>query len=715
MATPRERIAVPLAVAALGFSAVITQITVIREFINVFEGNEIVLGVLFALWLLITGLGAWAARFSSGGSFSWTSLRAALYLVAFLPIVSILAIRLLRNVLFTRGELPGISDLLAAGCVVLLPFCFLSGALLTLACAVLARESTKKDVIGRVYAMDSVGSILGGVLFTFVLVFAFGNLTSLCVPAAACLAAFLLLAPHGVERPWRHYALGAAGLLALAAAFFLPLERLTLERLYAGQEIVDVQETPYGRLAVTREHGQTSFFQNGGHLFSTPNVFASEEMAHFALPQLDEVRKVLLVSGGIAGVTDEILKYGVERLDYVEMDPAVIDLGSRHLGIRWPEAVRIHREDGRRFIERAVDKYDAVIVNAAPPDSLQLSRFYSLEFFRSVKSILRPGGIVCFAVPGAENYISPEQASFLSSVRNALRGIFEHILVIPGDRNIFIASDRALSEDVAPLLEQKKIETVFVNRHYLAGRVTPDRIARLTEEFRDDTPENRDFRPAAYFFRMGVWLSMFGQRFGPLFIGFAVFIFFYFIWISMVRKALFSTGFMSSAMEVIILLTYQVLHGTVYTGIGMIIASFMLGLALGSITVFRLIERGAAVGKSWLLALEAAMAAYIALYMLALLFGKGLLSPAVLSLLTTLLGALAGAEFPLAGRLVQAAPGKTAGALYAADFIGASLGALAVSLFLIPLFGLWVTCLALLAFKTLIIGGLFQWKVLSRQ
>ncbi len=705
------RYPVPLAVTALGLSAVITQITVIREFINILEGNEIVLGLLFSFWLLYSGAGAWLAKFIRKETRRRTSFQVCLFSVALLPPLLVAAIRLLRNQVFIRGELPGVADLVLAGSAVLLPYCLMSGALLTLACSLYADEKPGSEAVGRVYFLDSLGSIAGGLLFTFVLVHFLGNLTSTLVPSLLCLAAFLFLPRIEWARSARGYAMGLSGVVLAVSAFFVPVEKFTLQGLFTGQEIVDFRESPYGRIVITREHDQISFFENGGHLFSIPNTFANEEIVHYALPQVRDPESVLLVSGAVAGTVDEILKYRVKRLDCVELDPAVIELGRRHLGIRHPESVRLHLGDGRKQLEGSADAYDGVILNVPPPDTLQLNRFYSREFFAAVKSRLRPGGVVSFAVPGAENYISPDQAAFLSTLRRTLQGSFKNVIIIPGDRNVFVASDASLTADVAPLIEAKRIATTYVNRHYLAGRVTPDRVAFVAASLRDDVPENEDFRPVAFFYRMKLWLSMFGKNYGPFLIGAAVLFLFYFLRIGMVRKTLFTTGFLASAMEIVILLSYQILHGTVYTGIGLIVASFMFGLAAGSFAANRLVERGGPIGKAALLWLEAAILLFTLLYLLALAFGREFLTEATFALLTAVIGALTGAEFPVASKLTGAPPGEAAGSLYAADLLGAGLGAAAASLLLIPMAGIYTTCLILTAIKVFILGGLTLWRV----
>jgi len=65
-------------------------------------------------------------------------------------------------------------------------------------------------------------------------------------------------------------------------------------------------------------------------------------------------------------------------------------------------------------------------------------------------------------------------------------------------------------------------------------------------------------------------------------------------------------------------------------------------------------------------------------------------------------GCLVGLQFPLSSQLHLAArgePGYTAGVLYAADLIGAFLGAVAVGIALVPVVGTTGTCLFLVILK----------------
>ena len=145
------------------------------------------------------------------------------------------------------------------------------------------------------------------------------------------------------------------------------------------------------------------------------------------------------------------------------------------------------------------------------------------------------------------------------------------------------------------------------------------------------------------------------------------------------------------------MLAFQVLCGSVYHQVGIIVTVFMAGLALGAAMGNRLPSLGN--GSLRLLAL--AIGAYALVLPLAL---PGLsrlgdsesslaLLKVIIALLTLILAALVGMQFPLANRLEFDGSATTPARLYTADFVGACLGALLACTLLIPLIGVFGVCL----------------------
>ena len=172
--------------------------------------------------------------------------------------------------------------------------------------------------------------------------------------------------------------------------------------------------------------------------------------------------------------------------------------------------------------------------------------------------------------------------------------------------------------------------------------------------------------------------------------------------------AVLTSGIAGMVFDTTLILAFQCLYGYVYEMIGLLVACFMLGLAAGSAATPRLLGRSR--GLSLLVGVEALVLTY-SLSVPALLVGLQSLSgqawmvlPAQLAIfaLNFLCGVLVGAEFPLANHLYLEGSdrvGQVAGLLYASDLIGAWVGALAASIWLIPVLGVPKTCLVVAAGK----------------
>jgi len=725
LAPDRRDRATLLALFALGFSCVMTQLALMRELLAAFSGNEMVLGVVLGLWLLLMGTGAWVGGLSARLPHPAAILAFLLTGTAILPPAQIFLARALRNVVFVRGADVGVTETLGGAFVLLLPYCLAAGCALSLGCAMLARKEGALGA-GRGYVADSAGSLAGGLLFSLVLVRSWDHIAILLWPALLSLVAVAVLN--------RKLCLPAGGLALalLAAVVFLDPDGLSTRLQYRQQHLVERANSPYGKLLLAQSKGQLDFIENGVPLISTRDDQHLEETVHYALAQRPEARRVLLVSGGISGTAREILKYPVSRVDYVELDPLILELGQKHL----PENLadpRIHlfNTDGRLFIKqeaarllkqargaRRIAGYDIIILDLPAPATAQLNRFYTVEFLAEAKQALAANGVVSFSLGRYENYVSRDLARLLASAQRTVRTSFKNTLAIPGSRVFFLASDGPLFADIASRLEARQVRTRLVNRHYLDAMLAPDRMADLARAVAEPAAINRDFSPILYFYHLRHWMSQFNLRFGPLQAVLLLALGFYLVRLRRSALVLFASGFAASALEVVLLLAFQVLCGSVYHQVGLIVTVFMLGLAAGAWWINRAARLHSdlppkAQPAQRLCLLAVAIAGY-ALCLPLILPGLGRLGAAAMALLaiktaiaalTFVLAALVGIQFPLANQIEAAAPAGLS-RLYTADFVGASLGALLACTLLIPLLGIPGVCLLTAALNALAAGAM---------
>lgn len=668
------------AVGALGVTATMTQLALMRELLGAFAGNELVLGIVLGSWLLLTAAGTWAGRIARRFRHPERAVFLLLPAVAVLPLLQVMAVRLLRDVVFIRGALVGVTETIGATVVVLLPFCVVSGFLLTLASAAMGGAAG----LGRVYVADTLGSVVGGAVFSLVLVEFFDHLTLLYFPALLTLIIAALLAYHVLETPVvrglrrsRTARILVVVLAVLCAVLVFEAithaERVTIARQYPQQPIIFQQNSPYGRLVVTATAGQRNFIQNGVPLFSTDDPQRIEETVHYAMAQRPDARRVLLVGGGVSGTARELLKYPRVEVTYVELDPLILRAANDAVA---DPRITVVTGDGRRFVRQAAAEFDVVIVDVPAPTTSQLNRFYTAEFFGEVKRALAPGGVMSFALGRYENYLSPELARLLAVAHATARTHFRNVAVLPGGRVFFVASDAAVFTDLADRLT---VPTRVVNGHYLAATLTADRQAELQRAVAAPAPVNRDYVPVLYFEHLRYWLRQYEVRFGLLEVGLAVGLALYLVWLRAVPLAVFAGGFAASALEVVLLLAFQIAYGSVYRQLGVLVTLFMAGLALGAWWANR--------WRSPSLAVLAVGIAGVAAVLPWLARVGWLIGPVTLAV-----AVLVGMEFPVAGRTEFTGAAPTAARLFTADLVGACLGALLVSTLVIPLWGVTAAC-----------------------
>ena len=205
------------------------------------------------------------------------------------------------------------------------------------------------------------------------------------------------------------------------------------------------KDSPYGRITVAQSYGQISVFENDALAFDTEGTEA-EYLTNLAALQHPHPEQVLILGGGIEGIVGEMQKYKPKTIDYVELNPVMLDMVMRQLpddiqkSLKEPN-VRITLADPRRFLKDS-GKYDLILVGMPEPTSGQADRFYTKEFFELCAAKLNPGGILAFRLRSAENIWTLPLTRRTVSICRALETVFPEILFLPGQTNVVTASLR---------------------------------------------------------------------------------------------------------------------------------------------------------------------------------------------------------------------------------------------------------------------------------
>jgi spermidine synthase len=704
-----------VSIVVLGITALTTQLVLTRELLAAFNGNELSIGIILGNWLLLSGLGSCLAKHLkiNLNKKPFLVLYLLHILIAIIPLLEVAAIRLLKDRLFIRGALIGITEMVVSCLIVLLPFCILSGLFLVIACEMASGRHSS----GKIYIADSVGSAIGGIIFSFILIQLIDHFRLLSVISILNLLWCCVLCWTAVVRLPAAVA-GSLLAIIILIAFRYDVDLYLTQRQFPEQKILFHGNSPYGRVVATEFGSQIYFIENGVPLSVSHNIQQVEETVHFAMVQKPDARKVLLISGGYTGTAREILKYKVEKIDYVELDALIIKLAEKYLkeNISFPQ-IHIINSDGRKYIRETSEKYNLIIIDLPDPSTSQLNRFYTLEFFKECKRILTDDGVLCFGISHYENYVSDELSRVLSTVMQTLKLSFRHILVIPAGRVYFVASDKNLTSDIADRLEKLNIQTRYVRRGYINSIMTPDRLGDIKEACSYPAQVNKDFSPALYLYNILHWVSQFRIKFGILEAALILVLIFYIGKLRATQLTIFASGFTGATLELVMILAFQTFYGSIYLQVSIIITMFMLGLTAGAYWSNNWLERGYEDAKqqvSRLGLLAAAMAALGAvIYPILILFSKSLitissLGQAGIFALTFLIAFIAGAQFPIACAIGSKTKLEATSKTYGADFIGAALGSLLTGTLLIPLAGVAATCLATAIFNSLCATLLFM-------
>lgn len=263
--------------------------------------------------------------------------------------------------------------------------------------------------IANVMEKDYYGSLLGGVFFAFIGVpllgltytpFVFGSVNFLVAVGVFFRFKDLLQTPRSVNVIGTMFCLLAI-IISLGIAYSKPIIRYGEQTNYKDT-IVFEHQSKYQKIVMTSWKSDFWLFINGNQqLSSFDEHLYHEPLVHPAMSLHPAPKRVLVLGGGDGCAVREILKYNVDKIDLIDLDPAMTDLGKTHprlveLNQNSLNSTRVHvkNQDGFTYLEKNDEFYDVIIIDLPDPKSIELSRLYSAEFYFLVNKRLRPNGLM---------------------------------------------------------------------------------------------------------------------------------------------------------------------------------------------------------------------------------------------------------------------------------------------------------------------------------
>lgn len=725
-----------------GFYAIIIQTVIFRELLVVVLGNEIIIGISLFNWLVGVFFGAmfgsyWVKRSSS-------MVRTFSVSLLIMLICSPLATTCIR-LLYQLSQTPAGGYLnffkvfyLSAACII--PLSFIIGFTFpiasTFSVGLQNRIGDKVSFISGIYIVEAFGSLLGGITVSFFLV---GHLNSYAILSLVSLPLIFMLAI--LTGRFRHIGLfsiitafGVVCLITLVPGINRTISHFTIQERWKGfssTQLIWARDSRYQNLMLGRSHDQYNLYLNGQFSTSFPEDVDNRILSAHLVCQHPGPQNILIIGEAVSGLARYLLDYDIKRVKTIELDEKAVEVISDHLSpddraFLTDPRFSIHIGDGRRIIrERSLinSGWDIIFINMAEPSTLLLNRYYTLEFFRDVSAILAGDGVLSLRITSSENYSAGFVSQYTASIYQTLKQVFSHIVIAPGDRNIFFATRCADTVSTSPSVlagryrktgkQPSRLELIFES---LYPREKTDFIAESLYNYRKQAV-NTDQKPLSLFYfnqilgwasngKTGTFFSFF-ERINPGLILIVFLVLFILRWIwglsrkSMlfrldIRISVLIAGFSGLSLEILIIYSFQNITGYIYQLIGFIIALFMTGLPLGARISKKWLQKKNPLRSRqfrWLMFIQ------LSFLLLALIFPHlirkiavmGLIGNILLCCLVALDGILVGAMFPVALNLyIQKTRDSAfaAGIIDAMDHLGAAIGALLTGALLLPILGI---------------------------
>ncbi|MBI5018860.1 fused MFS/spermidine synthase [Candidatus Gottesmanbacteria bacterium] len=381
------------AIFCAGIVSLMLELSLLREFVYVIGSsafsNSLIISVFLAGLAIGTYVGLWK-RFKSKKEKD--SRRKFALLEASLLIFVLLFYTTKDYFVYISPH-----QWLVIGYFILVTFIpsFIAGAAYTTIIELLYHKGERYIIY--IYAISTLGNVIGGLLYGYVFVYLFGQ-QSAYVFAVLCTTVTVLLIHPFVKKSNAVIFILVAFVIAWIIKTNSINERLyrfddLLFRRYSPSGLVEIWRTPDGEAIEMTVNNVHEYYSYGWD----KSVHA--QWAETTLEAVGDKADVLLLGYG-SGVSSAayLSSSKTTSVDTVENTGPVLEAGEIYFPEEYKVVItdprsRVIMKDFRNYIRFTEKKYDIVLLDHSIIDPYY-SGFFTLEFFDQVKNILKPGGVV---------------------------------------------------------------------------------------------------------------------------------------------------------------------------------------------------------------------------------------------------------------------------------------------------------------------------------
>lgn len=296
-------------------------------------------------------------------------------------------------------------------------------------------------IVGTLGAANTIGSILGTFLPTFVTIPAVGTSVTFLLFSGLLLALGLVYFVSGKARLWR---------CALAAVLFALCALLGNRDNFAfwQKNVAYEGESVYNYLQVQDDAERTVLSTNvlfGAQSVRLKNDSLTGMYYDYALAapvmaavQTKTAPRILILGNGTGTYAAQCARYFPNAsIEGVEIDEKITQLASAYFAM--PDSIRVTTYDGRAYLQAVKGQYDVILVDAYQDITIPF-QMSTVEFFTLVRSHLSPDGVMVVNM----NMHSDGEGSINEALTDTIAAVFPQLasVDVPGatNRELFAAS-----------------------------------------------------------------------------------------------------------------------------------------------------------------------------------------------------------------------------------------------------------------------------------
>lgn len=324
----------------------------------------------------------------------------------------------LRSLNMTVGWLPPfwsvtLNAIFKALAVMALPT-VLIGIVFPLANTIYARSSASiGGRVGKAYAVNTVGSILGSIAAGFLIVPLLGTRTGIILIAslniAVGLTAMTGLVMQRSRKAFAPAAIASATVVVLIAilvpGLFPPKIYARIFKVDKNGEVTYVHEGIGGTVTIEEFPSYRTISINGVNVAGTNKAFHTTQklQAHLALLLHNNPRKVMQIGFGSGGTAYSASLHDVEKIDCVEISPVVLQSAPKfqetNKGVLDNPKVNVFIDDARSYMLHTDEMYDVILSDSTHPIVSGNGALYTTDYFRLCYNRLKPDGVFSTWLP----------------------------------------------------------------------------------------------------------------------------------------------------------------------------------------------------------------------------------------------------------------------------------------------------------------------------